>query len=82
MELYTERKECIFCKSNNLQNLLINDLKAPLSYSLSEFISNIPFIPFNIQNCKKCNNCQIKYVGDLNIIYGSNHVDNYGIVKN
>lgn len=82
MELYTQRTECIFCKSNDLQNLLINDLQAPLSYSLSEFISNIPFIPFNIQNCKKCNNCQIKYIGDLNIIYGSNHVDNYGIVKN
>jgi hypothetical protein len=82
METYTERKKCIFCKCDNLQNLLSDDLKAPLSYSLSQLKNNIPFIPFNIQNCKKCNSCQIKYIGDLNIVYGSNHVDNYGIVKN
>lgn len=80
--LYSQRKNCIFCKNDNLENLLLDDLKAPMSYSLSDIKNNIPFMPFNIQNCKKCNNCQIKYVGDLNIIYGSNHVDNYGVVKN
>ena len=82
MALFTERKKCIFCTSSHLQNLLLNDSEAPMSYSLSENENNIPFMPFNIQNCKECNSCQIKYVGDLNIIYGSNHVDNYGIIKN
>jgi len=84
MTFYTERIKCIFCKSSNLQNLLLNDLEAPLSWSLKEkeIDNNIGFMPFNIQNCKNCNNCQIKYIGDLDIIYGSNHVDNYGIIKN
>ena len=82
MSLYTERTKCIFCKCNKLENLLLNDLEAPLSWSLTEKDNNIGFMPFNIQNCKKCNNCQIKYIGDLDIIYGSNHVDNFGMIKN
>jgi len=82
MDLYNKRTECIFCESDDLEQLLKDDLKAPLSYSLSQNKNNISFMPFNIQNCRKCNCCQIKYIGDLNIVYGLNHVDNYGIVKN
>ena len=39
-------------------------------------------LPYNVLICNECNSTQNKYVGDLSIVYDSNHVDNYGITKN
>ena len=38
-------------------------------------------MPYNVQICKKCNSVQNKYIGNLSIIYGENHVDDYGATK-
>ena len=40
------------------------------------------FMPYNVLICNECNSAQNKYIGDLSIIYNTNHVDNYGSTKN
>ena len=39
------------------------------------------FIPYNVLICNQCNSVQTKYLGNLNIIYGNNHLDNFGSTK-
>lgn len=81
---YILREYCIFC--NNKLNYLFfkNDLQIPLScYLVDKQESEHIFIPYNVYICSICNASQIKYLGDLNIIYKFNHADSTGnIMKN
>jgi hypothetical protein len=39
------------------------------------------YMPYNVLICNDCKAFQNKYLGDLSIVYGKNHVDCYGSVK-
>ena len=80
--IYTVRKECIFCKNNDLE-LLFEEAKYKSSLSLGLYNekTNGYFMPYNVQVCKTCNTFQNKYIGNLSIIYDNNHVDNFGTTK-
>ena len=80
-QLYTERTSCIFCDSKNMTVLLDNDtyystMSLALTYSPSKY-----YMPYNILQCNECDAFQTKYLGDLSIVYGKNHLDSYGSVK-
>jgi hypothetical protein len=82
-KIYSVRKSCIFCNNTDLE-LLFNhsNYKQSLSLSVYDEIKDNPhFMPYNVQICKLCNSFQNKYIGNLSIIYGNNHVDNYGTTK-
>jgi hypothetical protein len=80
--IFTIRSKCIFCDSTDLTELLENDFKSTLSLGLSDKPDMSQcFMPYNIQVCTKCNSAQIKYTGNLDIIYKTNHADDYGQVK-
>jgi hypothetical protein len=82
-ELYTERKACIFCDSKNVSELLDNNsYVSTMSLALTSISPAKYYMPYNILQCNECNALQTKYVGDLSIVYGKNHLDNYGTVKN
>ena len=39
------------------------------------------FVPYNVLECSECKTYQTKYLGDLRLIYATNHVDAFGTVK-
>jgi hypothetical protein len=39
------------------------------------------FVPYNVLGCSECKTYQTKYLGDLSLIYATNHVDSFGSVK-
>lgn len=83
LNIYSIRKRCIICDSNDLSTFFDNDYETTLSFSLYNDPYNNPyFIPYNILSCNKCKTIQTKYLGDLKIIYGNNHVDSFGATKN
>ena len=80
--IYTVRKQCIFCKNNDLELLFDeSNYKSSLSLRLYDEIQHGHFMPYNVQICKKCNTFQNKYLGNLSIVYDTNHVDNFGTTK-
>ena len=79
--IYTERKECIMCKKNDFNTLLSKDTHAPLSFRLYDTIEENYFMPYNVISCKGCATVQTKYLGNLQYIYGKNHVDSCGCTK-
>jgi len=80
---YTVRDECIICKHKEFTKYFENDYSTYLSFSLFNEIKNDAVsIPFNIISCNKCHIIQTLYIGDINTIYGNNHVDDYGSTKN
>ena len=80
--IFTIRTKCIICDSTDLTELLEKDFKSGLSLGLSEKPDTSQFfMPYNVQVCDKCNSAQIKYTGRLDLIYGTNHIDDYGLVK-
>lgn len=79
---YNFRKECCMCNSNNLESLLNNDLKSQLSLNLHDYKNKNPLIPYNILLCNDCNTTQNKYLGNIQCVYETNHIDSYGITKN
>ena len=83
LSIYNQRKECIICNSTNFEVFFEKDSITPLSFSLYNSPQKTSyFIPYNILSCNTCRTIQTKYLGDLNIIYGKNHVDSFGTVKN
>jgi len=84
---YTERTNCIFCKNEVLETLLESDSSTSISLGClpgnerDDHVGSKIMIPYNIQHCKECNSCQTKYIGDLQIVYETNHLDNYGTTK-
>ena len=79
--LFYERKQCILCNSSNMDLLLQDDTSISTCYSLFPEKTKEIFIPYNIQYCSSCSIAQIKYVGDLDLVYSTNHIDNFGQVK-
>lgn len=78
---YMERKKCLMCECEDFEIYFQNDLQSTLSFHFLEKKTNLVSIPFNILSCANCNTIQTKYLGDLNIIYGMNHVDAFGSTK-
>lgn len=79
--IYTTRTTCIFCKNSDLELIYKDDKKSTISYGLEKEKFNGYYIPYNIQKCKKCYTFQIKYLGNINMVYSNNHIDTYGSVK-
>jgi hypothetical protein len=67
--IYTVRKECIFCKNTDFE-LLFHEAKYKSSLSLGLYNEKKDgyFMPYNFQICKVCNTFQNKYIGNLSII--------------
>lgn len=79
--IYEERKECIFCKNKTFTKLLHTDYEISLNLGMYDSPPESYFMPYNILICDNCNSAQNKYIGDLNIVYGKNHIDNFGTTK-
>ena len=72
-DIYSIRKNCIFCNNDDLE-LLFKDTQKKYKSSLSLGMGSTNneksyFMPYNVQICKKCNSFQNKYIGNLSIIY-------------
>jgi hypothetical protein len=81
--IYEIRDKCIFCTSINLTTLFDKNYKTSLSLGMYNNINNESyFMPYNVIICNECNSTQNKYIGDLSIVYDSNHIDDYGTTKN
>jgi hypothetical protein len=81
-KIFEERNKCIFCNSNDQVLLFNKNYESTLSLSLlSSKTFNSHFMPFNILLCNECNTAQIKYIGNLDIVYSVNHLDDYGTTK-
>jgi len=79
---YMERLRCCICDNDLLQDLLGKNSETPISLNLFEkTIETNPIVPYNIVECVKCKTSQIKYLGDIRLVYGKNHIDAYGSVK-
>jgi hypothetical protein len=80
--IFYERNQCIICESINISTLLSKNYESTLSLSLhcSKKIPSFS-MPYNILSCNDCASCFTKYIGDLSIVYGTNHIDNYGTSK-
>ena len=79
--LFNGRKECCICKNQSFVELLDEDYEISPSLNLFETDKTSTLIPYNIIECKKCNSSMIKYLADINIVYGKNHIDAYGSLK-
>jgi len=79
--IYEQRQKCICCDSNNVNTIFKTDYKTPLSLVLSCTVSESFFMPYNVLLCNMCNTFQTKYVGNLSIVYNTNHIDDYGTIK-
>jgi hypothetical protein len=79
--IYSERKKCVFCESTKFNELLIRDYETSLNVDMYDSIRESYFMPYNILICNECNSTQNKYIGDLNIVYKNNNIDNYGTTK-
>jgi hypothetical protein len=81
--VYTQRKECLLCKSTELEDILHNEY----SFPLGNFVVNSPhrefhFLPYNVQICKGCSTVQTKYIGDIHLIYEHNFAGAFGTIRN
>ena len=82
-DVYTIRTKCIFCNNDDFEMLFDHsNYTSSLSLGLnSDKNEKSHFMPYNVQICKICKTFQNKYLGDLAIIYGVNHADDYGSTK-
>jgi len=79
--IYEIREKCIFCYSHDIKTILEEEYLSSLSLGMTTKDQESYFMPYNVQICNECNSLQNKYIGDLSIIYGKNHVDDYGLIK-
>ena len=80
-EYYKERKMCCICGSKLLETLLDKDIETPITLSLFDTKHICPQIPYNIVECSECESTQIKYLGNISLVYEKNHIDSYGSTK-
>jgi len=79
--MFETREKCIFCESILTDTYFINDYQNYIAHYQVDTTSNINEnvkIPFNILVCSNCKTVQNKYLGDLSIIYKTNHADSTG----
>lgn len=82
-KVYSERTSCVFCNSSDCETILDENRISTMSLALSETPPQFSHLmPYNVLRCSRCNAYQNKYLGDLSIVYGKNHIDNYGSTKN
>jgi len=79
--IYEEREKCIFCGNNNFDICIEKDYKTSLSLGMYKEIKKSYFMPYNILLCNNCNTAQNKYIGNLQVVYDVNHLDNFGDTK-
>lgn len=80
-EYYSVRKTCCICESELLEPLLPYDIETPITLSLFDTKHICPQIPYNIVVCANCETTQIKYLGNISLVYEKNHIDAYGSTK-
>lgn len=78
---YTRVKKCLFCNTMEFDTLFKNDYLTGLTCNFYTQLHKSHFMPFNILICKKCKSSSLKYLGNPNIIYETNHADAYGKTK-
>jgi hypothetical protein len=79
MNSFYIRNNCIICKNLLKDTFFMKDLSIPIScYCNDNKDSNNIFIPYNVSCCSICKTTQTKYLGDLDIIYKTNHADSTG----
>ena len=78
---YTIREECCICKSKNIKPILDDDLQSQISLSMYEYKNKNSLIPYNILLCDDCNSAQNKYLGNLKLVYETNHQDCFSKTK-
>jgi hypothetical protein len=77
--MFTKRSKCIFCRRNLTNRYFENDLEiAVAEYCVPVEEKESLIIPYNISVCDNCFTPQTIYLGPLDIIYKSNHVDSIG----
>jgi fructose/tagatose bisphosphate aldolase len=79
--VYTIRKKCIFCNHTQLITLFPTNTQTSLSLSFGKKGECPEMMPFNVCICSACKTVQTKYLGNLEIIYSKNHIDNCGSLK-
>jgi hypothetical protein len=79
--IFTKRDTCIFCKSNSIIPIFLEDKTIAISNALLTVPTEGYFIPYNVAYCKECNGYMNLYLGDPEKIYSNNHIDNFGSVK-
>lgn len=81
MNLYDIKNNCIFCNYLLTDEYFKTDKKIPLACFTNENITDDNYmIPYNIFTCKNCKSSQIKYYGNINLIYEKNHADSTGSI--
>jgi len=80
-EYYSERQQCCVCGSKLLETLLSKDIETPITLSLFDSKHICPQIPYNVVVCSDCESTQIKYLGNISLVYEKNHIDAYGLIK-
>lgn len=79
VDMFSERKKCIFCNSELKNNFFEKDFETYVAHYAVDDNKNASYlIPYNILICDKCNTPQIKYLGDVNEVYKINHADGTG----
>jgi hypothetical protein len=82
MPPFTERMVCLVCKGTHLRTLFEADKETAMSFSMYPTpYPNPIFVPYNVLVCPDCKTYQTKFLGDLRLIYETNHVDAFGTVK-
>lgn len=79
--VFTERQKCLMCDSGNFDIYFNHDYETSLSFQFSSKNDLGYIVPFNILSCKNCQTVQTKYIANVNILYGKNHVDSFGSTK-
>jgi len=81
MNTFDIRINCIICNNLLSDSFFTGDLSIPIScYCNDNKNSNDIFIPYNIYTCSICKTTQTKYLGDLDIIYKTNHAESIGSI--
>lgn len=79
---YHIRKSCLFCKSEDLTEILEVDKQISHGCFSTEKDFECHSMPYNVVYCNKCGTVQTKYLGDLNIIYSENFAGAFGTTRN
>jgi len=65
-----KREICCICNNTTFRDILDKDIQISQSLNLYDTKETNNLIPYNIIECTKCNSSMIKYLADINIVYG------------
>ena len=72
--MYSIRENCIFCDKHLVNEYFENDKYIHISSNICDYRNNNKnCIPYNILICVNCRCYQNKYLGDIKLVYDSNH---------